>query len=127
MASIIQSVYECAMKKDSVALEICNTIAAEIASSAIAVITKLQMQKETFDVALAGSIHKENGKVLKPLISRIVKSVAPHANVYYPAFPPVVGAVLLAMEERDMKITAQHYENIRRTIKIMEKKQHRQL
>ncbi len=120
MAQIIQSVYECTIEKDKMAMEICSRIAEEIAQAAAAVITKLKMQNEHFDVVLAGSIHKENGKILKKLIAPHVKKAAPGARLQYPVFPPVAGAALLAMENHGIKITQMHYENIKETLKIMQ-------
>lgn len=119
MAQIIQSVYASAIKKDKIALDIVKTIANEIALSAIAVIKTLGMQRESFDAALAGSIHKEKGKILERFIEPSVKKIAPEANIRYPVFSPVVGAALLAMEESGIKITARHYANIKRTAKII--------
>ncbi len=119
MISVIQAVYECAAKNDNIAMGIVKKIAGEIAVSAIAVITNLNMQKESFDVVLAGSIHREKGKLLKRFIEPAVKNSAIKARIRYPVFPPVVGAALLAMEERGIKITARHYANMKKSIKII--------
>lgn len=119
MIQVIQAVYECAAKNDNIALGIVKKIAGEIAVSAIAVITNLNMQKESFDVVLAGSIHREKGKLLKKFIEPAVKNSALKARIRYPVFPPVAGAALLAMEESGISISARHYANIKKTIKIV--------
>lgn len=119
MALVIQSVYECAEQKDKIAAKICNAIAGEIALSAGAVIQKLNMKNERYDIVLAGSIHKQKGKILKKRIARHLNKKAPRCRLRYPAFLPVVGAALLAMEESGIKITARHYENIKETVKII--------
>jgi len=119
MIQVIQAVYESAAKKDKAAQRIVKTIAEEIALSALAVIKCLNMQKETFDVVLAGSIHKQKGKILMPLISQRIHRCAPNACIRYPELPPVAGSVILAMEENGIPMTTKRYANIKKTMNRM--------
>ena len=66
--------------------------------AAVGVIRQLDLQTETFDVVLAGSIFEGGALYLEPLRQVILQS-APGARLVRLDAPPVVGGVLLGMEK----------------------------
>lgn len=93
-------VFEAAEQGDSVAISILEEEGEELGNAARAIIRKLHMENESFDVVLAGSVlQKSKGLHLVEAIRRVVNSVAPQANIVKLEMEPVVGAVMSAMDE----------------------------
>ena len=64
------------------------------------------------DVVLAGSVFKGESPLLLDSFTLSLHSQAPGAEVVFPAFPPVFGALLLAMEKEGVKIGEEVYKNL---------------
>ncbi|ULO07380.1 ATPase [Paenibacillus sp. 19GGS1-52] len=106
--------FEAAAEDDAVALEILQRQGVELGKSAVAVIHRLGMQKETFDVVLAGSLLTRGDRGwIRPLIEQAVLAAAPQATVVTLTTEPVVGAVWSAMEYGGISISEEVYENMR--------------
>ena len=90
-------VFEVAKKGDQVARQTISWAGRELACSAIGVIRRLEFEHTAFEVVLVGSIFKGGPLLLDPMKKKIHK-VAPGARFVHLTVPPVVGAVLLAME-----------------------------
>jgi len=67
---------------------------------------------EKVEVVLAGSVFKGESPLLLDSFTLSLHSQAPGAEVVFPAFPPVFGALLMAMEEEGVKIGEEVYGNL---------------
>jgi N-acetylglucosamine kinase-like BadF-type ATPase len=91
-------VYEVATQGDPVALSIIQWAGNELGHTAAAVIRQLAIEKLQFEVVLVGSIY-EMGEMLIAPMRQVITSEAPKAVLVRLSSPPVVGGVLLAMEQ----------------------------
>ena len=91
-------VFEAAAQGDAIALEILEGAGRELGLNAAALSRQLHLEKEAFEVVLVGSIFNGSHPALKESLKRHVLAAAPQARFIRPVGPPVVGAVLLAME-----------------------------
>ena len=96
VASIAPLVSKAAKDGDDVAVMILKDAAEELALAAIAVIKGLNMQNETFPIAISGSVFNAGEPLLKPFSQRL-KSAVPNAEIIAPKFEPAMGAVFLAL------------------------------
>ncbi|MHA6484528.1 N-acetylglucosamine kinase [Paenibacillus sp. strain BS8-2] len=84
---------------DVVAKDILQRQGEELGKAACAVIRKLGMEEESFDVVLAGSIvARGQGDFVTSHVDRLTKEAAPHSSLRVLKLEPVAGALLLAME-----------------------------
>jgi len=97
-ASAAKLVFEVAAQGDRVANDLIEWAGRELASLAIGVIRQLQCEALEFEVVLVGSLFDGGPRLIEPL-QAAVREVAPRAQFVRPAAPPVVGAVLLGMEQ----------------------------
>lgn len=72
---------------------------------------KLDMCRESFKVAMAGSVFKGESPVLADAMRTVIHRECPNAETVMPVFEPVVGALLLGME-LDLEITDAVYERL---------------
>jgi N-acetylglucosamine kinase-like BadF-type ATPase len=91
-------IYQVANQGDAVARSIIQWAGSELGHTAVAVIRQLDIQHKEFEVVLVGSIY-EMGEMLIAPMRRVILSEAPHACLVRLLAPPVVGGVLLAMEQ----------------------------
>lgn len=106
--------FEAAAEGDAVALEILHRQGVELGKSAAAVIHKLGMEQDIFDVVLAGSLltRGDRGWIRGP-IEKAVKAAAPQATVVTLTTEPVVGALWSAMEQDGLTLSSEVYEKMR--------------
>jgi len=99
-------VFEAAEHEDEVAADILKEAGEEHGNAVNALIRRLNMQDETFDVVLAGSILTK-GKTLHMVqaIQAKVNQLAPKATVVKLDVEPVIGAVMSAMDSHGVVIT----------------------
>ncbi len=97
--------FEAAFDGDEVAAELVARFGTEAGVSANAIIRKLGLQDDEFEVVLAGSVFKGKGPLLIETVRETIKPVAPRANIITPRYEPVVGALILALEEAGVEIT----------------------
>ncbi|RUS47478.1 N-acetylglucosamine kinase [Cohnella sp. AR92] len=111
---LVPLLFEAAEQGDGVAIEILKRQGAELGISARAIIKRLGMEKEEFDVVLAGSIlvRGKGDYVLSP-IEQAVKAVAPNARLAKLEVEPVVGAVWLAVEASGVELPQAVYDGLR--------------
>lgn len=100
--SVAPLVFRAAEEGDQVAREVIEWAGRELAKLAEGVIHQLGFEKETFDVVLAGSMFKGGALLIDPL-REALRAVAPHARLVHLNAPPVIGAVLLAMEQAGLE------------------------
>lgn len=91
-------VFEVAAQGDAVAQGIITWAGQELGSLAVGVIRQLDLTNETFDVVLSGSLYKGGQPLIEPM-RQTIQAVASKANLVHLQAPPVVGGVLLGMEQ----------------------------
>ena len=101
---------------DRVARSIILAAAEEMAVTATALIRRLNMEQEEFDLITAGSVFRGEDPVFLETVSESVRAVAPQARFCFPVFAPVVGAVLLAGEEAGLNVSDTMYGNLESTM-----------
>ena len=96
--TILLKVFDVADSGDQEALHVLEWAGKELGKMACGVINQLDLNSEVFDVVLIGSIFKGNPIIAKSL-QAVVLEVARGARFVRLIAPPVVGAVLLGMEQ----------------------------
>ncbi len=91
-------VYKIAAQGDPVAISIIQWAGSELGSTALAVIRQLGIEQQEFEVVLVGSLYGMGEMLIAPM-RQIIQSEAPNARLVRLSAPPVVGGVLLAMEQ----------------------------
>jgi N-acetylglucosamine kinase-like BadF-type ATPase len=97
-ASLARRVFQIAAGGDAVACQVIGWAAHALAEMANGVIRQLEIEGEEFPVVLAGSLFDGGSLLVEPLRAE-VHSIAPRAEFLRLKALPVVGAVLLAMEQ----------------------------
>ena len=108
-------VFKAAGLGDPVALDLVRWAGSELGKLANGVICQLGFHDLEFDVVLVGSMYDGNPLLIETMQSTI-RSIAPRASLVRLTAPPVVGAVLLAMEQAGFSSDGQVRENLSRTI-----------
>lgn len=98
-------VFETAAQGDEVANEVVLWAGRELGDLALGVIRQLSLEEMAFDVVLSGSFFRGSPLIQETMCETIHK-VAPKANLVRLAAPPVIGGVLLGMEQVGLDITA---------------------
>lgn len=115
IAALAPLVAKAAGEGDKVAKRILNEAGRELGLAAKAVIKKLRMENDEFDLAVTGGVFKAGEMVLNPF-KKIIKKVAPKCRIICPKFEPVIGAILLALKEINVKIDSKVLKNIELTL-----------
>jgi N-acetylglucosamine kinase-like BadF-type ATPase len=95
-------VFRAAAEGDAVAQEIVRWAGRELGDLALGVIRQLDFQELGFDVVLAGSLYG-GSPLLVEAMQQTIHAEAPGARLVRLAAPPVVGGVLLGMEQVGIK------------------------
>jgi len=111
-----EMVFQAAARGDAVAQRILAEAGKELARMGSAVINKLGMNEDSFDLVMAGSVFKGVSPVLIDEMRADIHGVAPGAQLVMPLFEPVVGALLLGMELGGIEATGDVYSNLRETL-----------
>jgi N-acetylglucosamine kinase-like BadF-type ATPase len=121
-ASAAPLVFQVAAEGDQVAQGLVRWAGRELASMALGVIRQLSLEPLSFEVVLAGSFF--NGSpVLAGTIRETIHPVAPGASLVRLYVPPVVGAVVLGMEQGGVKpspLRSALVESAERLLKVRE-------
>lgn len=116
---VTRILFPAAEKGDKVAQEILAYQGDELGLSVRAVINRLQMHEDVFDIVLAGSIVTRSGNnIIQNVIEKYASSIAPNCRVKPLTVEPVVGAILLAMEESGRAITNEVYDELHKLTNI---------
>ncbi|MEC0226865.1 N-acetylglucosamine kinase [Paenibacillus alba] len=106
--------FQAAHQDDEVALRILRIQGEELGKAATAIIKRLNMEQESFNVVLAGSvIARGEGAYIQAYIEQAVSEIAPNAALVKLNVEPVVGAVWLAMEAGGKALSAEVYEKLK--------------
>jgi N-acetylglucosamine kinase-like BadF-type ATPase len=100
-------VFGAAASGDEVARAILDRLADELAAMAVAIIRRLRLVRRDIDVVLAGGLFDARDRVLLERISERVREVAPRASVRPLDRPPVLGALLLALDAAGLPAAAE--------------------
>ena len=92
------AVFQCAGQGDAVALEIIHWAGRELGGSALAVARQLDFLALEFEVVMTGSLFKVSPRLSRTMMNT-VRAEAPRARFVPLTAPPVVGGVLLGMEQ----------------------------
>jgi N-acetylglucosamine kinase-like BadF-type ATPase len=103
-------VFRVAAEGDEVAQEITHWAGRELGSLAIGVIRQLGFEPLDFEVVLIGSLFGGSPTLIETM-SATIHAVAPKARLVRLAAPPVIGGVLLSMEQAGVE-----YGSIRQTL-----------
>lgn len=99
-------VFQVAAAGDPVAQETVAWAGRELGSLAAGVIRQLELEQEQFEVVLSGSLYKSESPFLLQPLTETIQAVAPGARLVRLNAPPVVGAVLLGMEQAGLDYLA---------------------
>jgi N-acetylglucosamine kinase-like BadF-type ATPase len=91
-------VFDAAYEGDPQACDLLERSGAYLGDMVLAVARALHMEREAFDVVMAGSVFKGSSPVLRDAMTTRIHRVAPLARPVMALYEPVVGALLLAME-----------------------------
>ncbi len=97
IASLCPLVVRAAQQGDHAAQHILASAGRALGELAVAVIRRLYMALESFAVVPFGGVFKAGDLILSPFRETIA-ATAPQAQIVLPRFEPVVGAVLLALD-----------------------------
>jgi N-acetylglucosamine kinase-like BadF-type ATPase len=90
-------IFRVATLGDPVAISIIQWAGSELGHTAVAVIRQLSIEHMEFEVVLVGSLYEMDEMIIGPM-RQVINSEAPKARLVRLSSPPVVGGVLLAME-----------------------------
>lgn len=103
--SIAPKIFQIAEKGDFVARNIIHWAGEELGDMAVGIIHQLSLENESFEVVMAGSIFNGSQSLIDAM-KAYVHQAAPKAEFVRLTAPPVVGAVLLGMEQVGLDTTA---------------------
>jgi N-acetylglucosamine kinase-like BadF-type ATPase len=98
IAGFARRVAKAGRAKDQVALEILAQAGKELGIAAAAVIRRLKMECELFQVAFVGGVFSDGGELVLSSMREQVKAIAPKAYLAPPRFSPAVAAARMARE-----------------------------
>jgi len=113
-AAAAPSIFEVAAQGDAVAIDLIRWAGRELGELAKAVIRQLDFAALEFDVVLVGSMFNGGPLLIDPLRESIAE-LAPGARLARLQTLPVVGAVLLGMEQARWPITPEIRAELQRT------------
>ncbi len=97
LASLVPLVEKAALRGDRVARTILQEAGHELGDLVLAVASRLKMLDEAFSVFPVGGVFEMGRLVLNPL-RKSIRRRASRCVIRPPAFPPEVGAALMALE-----------------------------
>lgn len=114
-SELAKTMFEAAGQGDKVAIRLLEEAGREHGNAVNALIKRLRMEEEMFDVVLAGSVmSRGTSPHMIDAIQAAVTKVAPKASVVKLLVDPVVGAVMSAMDQGGIAMDAQVDEALRK-------------
>ena len=98
IAGFGRHVIDAAKRRDAVAREIIEEAGRELAQAASAVVKKLKMERERFQLAYVGGVFAASNLILEPLREELER-VAPRAYLAPPVLSPAEAAARIASEQ----------------------------
>jgi len=97
-----KAIFQVAEAGDAAARELIARCGGELGEMACAVIRQLNLEEETFEVVLTGSMFKGGSLLIEPM-HRKIQALAPGARLVRLEAPPAVGGVLLGLRAAGME------------------------
>jgi N-acetylglucosamine kinase-like BadF-type ATPase len=113
-------VFRVAAEGDPIAEELIRWAGRELGDMAVGVIRQLNFEALDFEVVLAGSFFK-GSSVLAEMMRQTIHVVAPGARLVRLHVPPVVGGVVLGMEQAGLQAATVHEVLIESTNELLKK------
>jgi N-acetylglucosamine kinase-like BadF-type ATPase len=110
-------VFQCAANGDPIANDLIRWAGSELGELANAVIHQLQFETLAFEVVLVGRMY-DGGPLLIDAMRHTIQAIAPGAQMVRTTTPPVVGAVLLGMEQAGIQPTHAVRQELARSIEV---------
>ncbi len=104
---------------DPVAVDVLCTFGRDIARYVTAGLRRFDMQNDAVEVVLSGSVFKCRAKELQGTVRSEILAVAPNVQIIESVFEPIVGAVLLALDDVGVSEVPEVLDNIHRTAEQM--------
>jgi N-acetylglucosamine kinase-like BadF-type ATPase len=111
-------VFEIARQGDPQALEVVKWAGDELGMMAVSVLSQLNLQEDIFDVVLIGSIF-DGHPLMTESMSATIHRVAPGARLIRLTVPPVVGGVILGMQQAGLDVGPSRQTLIETTRKLL--------
>jgi N-acetylglucosamine kinase-like BadF-type ATPase len=108
--------FEAAFEGDPVACALVREVGTEVGVTARTLLRRLGLEAEPAEVVLAGSVFKGKGPLLVDTITATVHETSPRAVIARPAFEPVVGAYLLALEAAGVSVDGKVGAEVERSL-----------
>ncbi len=118
LLDLVPQIFEASFLGDAVAQEILIRLGEEAGITAGAVIRRLDLEGSDVEVVLAGGVFGGKGSLLLDTVAQVVHRTAPRAQVVRPGLPPVVGAVLLALEKSDVPVTTDIMREVEHSLPV---------
>ena len=115
----VMQVFELAKDGDPEAIDVMKWAGQELGGLVCGVIRQLEIQKEQFDIVLIGSIFKGH-PLISEVLGAVVRKKATKSRLVKLSAPPVVGAVILGMEQTGLDGMKYQKELIWSTEKLTE-------
>ncbi len=112
IAALSKLVAEAAEEGDKVAQEILAWAGRTLAETAIVALQKLGKIDQTFTIYPAGGVFRAGHWILEPFTETLYKG-APLAKIKSPCFPPVVGAIFLALKMLNLRPNDEFLNNLK--------------
>lgn len=120
--SMLRLFFQVAAQGDPAALDVLRWAGEELGGMAVSVANQLELQDETFDVVLIGSLF-DGHPLLQEVLGETIHKVAPGARLVRLDIPPVVGGVLLGMEAAGVDFHGKRQQLIQSTRKFLTKQE----
>lgn len=111
-------VFEVARQGDAVALDVIRWAGQELGEMVNGVIRQLGFEDLAFDVVLVGGMFEGGGLLIDPMRD-VIQQLAPKTRLVRLTIPPVIGAVLLGMEQGNANTGPEVRQNLRESLKVL--------
>lgn len=122
LLDLVPLLFEAADAGDEVAQDLVVRMGREVAITANTIIRRLSLAEKDVEVVLGGSVFKGKGNLMLNTITRLVHEQAPNARIVMPCHEPVVGAVLLALEQIGVVIDEAPYQLLEDTLQSVKRR-----
>ncbi|HMO56457.1 MAG TPA: BadF/BadG/BcrA/BcrD ATPase family protein [Roseiflexaceae bacterium] len=92
---------------DEMAQQIIREAGAEMGANAAAMVRRLAMQRDRFELVMAGGVFNSGNALLVEALVTPVQAIAPQARPVVLQVPPAIGSVLLAFDAADVPVDEQ--------------------
>lgn len=113
-AALAPLVFEVATAGDAVAQEVIRYAGHELAANVVAIVRRLGLAGEPFELVLAGGVFRSQNPILLSTLLEAVRACAPYVQPVLLETAPVVGAAMLAMDAARVALDAQARQRLGR-------------